>query len=73
MTYLIALLLSSTLVSHQTSVAQCNAAFHVQLQQMKHDSCSYRGRVGGIFIFPCFKNFRAADPFGSNGLNDPYA
>ena len=30
------------------TVAQFNAAFNVQLQRMQHDSCSYRGRSGGI-------------------------
>jgi kumamolisin len=30
------------------TVAQFNAAFQVQLQQMQHDTCSYRGRSGGI-------------------------
>jgi kumamolisin len=30
------------------TVAQFNAAFHVQLQQMRHASCSYRGRTGGV-------------------------
>jgi kumamolisin len=30
------------------TVAQFNAAFNVQLQQMRHDSCSYRGRSGGV-------------------------
>ena len=30
------------------TVAQFNAAFNVQLQLMRHDSCSYRGRTGGI-------------------------
>jgi kumamolisin len=30
------------------TVAQFNAAFHVQLQQMQHDTCSYRGRTGSI-------------------------
>ena len=30
------------------TVAQFNAAFNVQLQQLQHDSCSYRGRTGSI-------------------------
>lgn len=30
------------------TVAQFNAAFGVQLKLMRHDSCSYRGRTGGI-------------------------
>src|SRR5258708_29031807 len=30
------------------TVAQFNAAFQVQLQQMRHGTCSYRGRTGGI-------------------------
>jgi kumamolisin len=30
------------------TVAQFNAAFNVQLKQMRHDSCSYRGRTGSI-------------------------
>jgi kumamolisin len=30
------------------TVAQFNAAFHVQLQQMQHGTCSYRGRTGSI-------------------------
>lgn len=30
------------------TVAQFNAAFKVQLQLMRHDSCSYRGRSGSI-------------------------
>jgi len=30
------------------TVAQFSAAFHVQLQQMRHDTCSYRGRSGSI-------------------------
>ena len=30
------------------TVAQFTAAFHVQLHQMRHDSCSYRGRTGRI-------------------------
>ncbi len=30
------------------TVAQFNAAFHVQLQRMRHASCSYRGRTGSI-------------------------
>jgi kumamolisin len=30
------------------TVAQFNAAFGVQLQLMRHDSCSYRGRTGNI-------------------------
>jgi len=30
------------------TVAQFNAAFHVHLQQMRHGSCSYRGRTGGV-------------------------
>jgi kumamolisin len=30
------------------TVAQFNAAFHVQLQRMQHDTCSYRGRMGSI-------------------------
>jgi len=30
------------------TVAQFNAAFRVQLQQMQHDTCSYRGRTGSI-------------------------
>ncbi len=30
------------------TVAQFNAAFHVQLQLMRHDSCSYRGRIGSV-------------------------
>ena len=34
----------------QGTVAQFNAAFQVQLQQMQHDSCSYRGRAGGIAL-----------------------
>jgi kumamolisin len=34
----------------QGTVAQFNAAFQVQLQQMRHDSCSYRGRTGGIAL-----------------------
>jgi kumamolisin len=32
------------------TVAQFNAAFQVQLQQMQHDSCSYRGRTGSIAL-----------------------
>jgi kumamolisin len=32
------------------TVAQFNAAFQVQLQQMQHDTCSYRGRTGGITL-----------------------
>src|SRR6202034_407924 len=32
------------------TVAQFNAAFQVQLQQMRHDSCSYRGRTGSIAL-----------------------
>jgi kumamolisin len=34
----------------QGTVAQFNAAFQVQLQQMQHDSCSYRGRTGSIAL-----------------------
>jgi kumamolisin len=34
----------------QGTVAQFNAAFQVQLQQMRHDSCSYRGRTGSIAL-----------------------
>ena len=34
----------------QGTVAQFNAAFQVQLQQMRHDSCSYRGRTGSITL-----------------------
>jgi len=34
----------------QGTVAQFNAAFQVQLQQMQHDSCSYRGRTGRIAL-----------------------
>jgi kumamolisin len=30
------------------TVAQFNGAFNVQLQRMRHDSCSYRGRIGSI-------------------------
>jgi kumamolisin len=30
------------------TVAQFNAAFQVQLQRMRHDSCTYRGRTGSI-------------------------
>lgn len=30
------------------TVAQFNTAFNVQLQRMRHDSCSYRGRIGSI-------------------------
>jgi kumamolisin len=30
------------------TVAQFNAAFHVQLQRMQHASCTYRGRSGSI-------------------------
>jgi kumamolisin len=30
------------------TVAQFNPAFNVQLQQMQHDTCSYRGRSGSI-------------------------
>jgi kumamolisin len=30
------------------TVAQFNAAFQVQLQQMRHGTCSYRGRTGSI-------------------------
>ncbi|HEX3915509.1 MAG TPA: S53 family peptidase [Steroidobacteraceae bacterium] len=30
------------------TVAQVNAAFNVQLKQMQHESCSYRGRTGAI-------------------------
>jgi kumamolisin len=30
------------------TVAQFNAAFNVRLQRMQHDTCSYRGRSGGI-------------------------
>ena len=32
------------------TVAQFNAAFQVQLQQMQHDTCSYRGRTGSIAL-----------------------
>jgi kumamolisin len=32
------------------TVAQFSAAFQVQLQQMQHDSCSYRGRTGSIAL-----------------------
>jgi kumamolisin len=32
------------------TVARFNAAFQVQLQQMQHDSCSYRGRTGNIAL-----------------------
>jgi kumamolisin len=32
------------------TVAQFNAAFQVKLQQMQHDSCSYRGRTGSISL-----------------------
>jgi kumamolisin len=32
------------------TVAQFNAAFGVQLQQMQHDTCSYRGRTGNILL-----------------------
>ena len=34
----------------QGTVAQFNAAFQVQLQQMRHDRCSYRGRTGSITL-----------------------
>jgi kumamolisin len=32
------------------TVAQFNDAFQVQLQQMQHDTCSYRGRTGSIAL-----------------------
>jgi kumamolisin len=32
------------------TVAQFNAAFNVQLQQMRHGTCSYRGRAGSIHL-----------------------
>ncbi|HTD74414.1 MAG TPA: S53 family peptidase [Steroidobacteraceae bacterium] len=32
------------------TVAQFNTAFQVQLQQMRHGSCSYRGRTGGVAL-----------------------
>ncbi|MDP9010139.1 MAG: S53 family peptidase [Pseudomonadota bacterium] len=34
------------------TVAQFNTAFHVQLQRMQHDTCSYRGRTGRIELPP---------------------
>jgi kumamolisin len=32
------------------TVSQFNAAFQVQLQQMRHGTCSYRGRTGSIHL-----------------------
>jgi len=37
----------------QGTVAQFNAAFQVSCQQMRHDSCSYRGRTGCITLRVC--------------------